>query len=425
MRIFALIPPFLQLTLTGIVSASVFTPPRNQQILQVGVGVTEANVRHLLAAHDNDPVEVIRLLDPVYAAILDEPRFVEVIGTEPVWMTEGDKLRLKKQGLSFMDLTAHENTLFRSTFYSNTDIEWPDLRHQERVHEVIKDLDVEEMAHNLGNLTTFYNRYYRSQYGAQSSRWIYNKVLEIIADAPPNVHLSLETFTHEFPQISVIVRFEPSRRSRHHAIKMPVIIIGSHLDSANYDFPFLPAPGADDGGSGTVTILEAFRALVQAGFRPKVPVEFHWYAAEEGGLLGSQDIVSEYVHQRKNIRAMIQFDMTAYVHKDTTPAMTYITNNVDTPLTDWTMKLATEYSSSPVTGAKLFPGGVSDHLSWHRAGVPVVCATESDPVRTPNPYIHTVDDRTVVKEGEFSFSYALEFAKVAVGFAAELGGWDD
>ncbi|KAF8438929.1 hypothetical protein L210DRAFT_2235280 [Boletus edulis BED1] len=162
-----------------------------------------------------------------------------------------------------------------------------------------------------------------------------------------------------------------------------------------------PAPGADDGGSGTVTILEAFRALVQAGFWPEFPVGFHWYAAEEGGLL---DIVSEYVYQRRDIGAMIQFDMTAYVHKDTTPTMTFITNNVDTPLTNWTMKLATEYSSFPVTGAELFPGGVSDHLSWHRAGVPVVYATESDPVRTPNPYIHTVDDRTVVKEGEFSFA---------------------
>ena len=40
-------------------------------------------------------------------------------------------------------------------------------------------MHVEEMAYNLGNLTTFYNRYYRSQCGAQSSRWIHNKVLEV------------------------------------------------------------------------------------------------------------------------------------------------------------------------------------------------------------------------------------------------------
>ena len=122
MKIFARLPPFLQLTLTAIVSASAFTTSRNQQILQdSGIGVTEAIVKHLLAAHNNDPVEVIHLLDPVYAAILNEPRLVEVIRTEAAWMTEGDKLRFKKQGLSFMDLTGHEN-LFRSTFSSNTNI---------------------------------------------------------------------------------------------------------------------------------------------------------------------------------------------------------------------------------------------------------------------------------------------------------------
>ena len=93
-----------------------------QQILQDGdIGVTEANVKHFLAAHNNDPVEAIRLLDPIYASVLDEPRLAKAIGTEPMWMTEGDKLRLKNQGLSFTDFTSHEN-LFRSTFSSNTNI---------------------------------------------------------------------------------------------------------------------------------------------------------------------------------------------------------------------------------------------------------------------------------------------------------------
>lgn len=34
----------------------------------------------------------------------------------------------------------------------------------------------------------------------------------------------------------------------------------------------------------------------------------------------------------------------------------------------------------------------------------LVCATESDPVWTPDLYIHAVDDRTVVNEGQFSFA---------------------
>lgn len=38
--------------------------------------------------------------------------------------------------------------------------------------------------------------------------------------------------------------------------------------------------GADDDGSGTVTILEAYRALLASEFRPVRNVEFHWYSAE-------------------------------------------------------------------------------------------------------------------------------------------------
>ena len=37
--------------------------------------------------------------------------------------------------------------------------------------------------------------------------------------------------------------------------------------------------GADDGGSGTVAILEAYRALLESDFEPNRTVEFHWYSA--------------------------------------------------------------------------------------------------------------------------------------------------
>jgi hypothetical protein len=42
----------------------------------------------------------------------------------------------------------------------------------------------------------------------------------------------------------------------------------------------MPLPGADDDGSGSVTILESYRALIASNFRPERPVEFHWYSAE-------------------------------------------------------------------------------------------------------------------------------------------------
>lgn len=45
----------------------------------------------------------------------------------------------------------------------------------------------------------------------------------------------------------------------------------------------MSTPGADDDGSGTMSILEAYRGLISAGFLPKRTVEFHFYSAEVGG----------------------------------------------------------------------------------------------------------------------------------------------
>ena len=76
----------------------------------------------------------------------------------------------------------------------------------------------------------------------------------------------------------------------------------------NYLFPLLPAPGADDDCSGTVSILEAFRVLAENGFTPQNgAVEFHWYAAEEGGLLGSQAIARYKKESGQSIGAMMEF----------------------------------------------------------------------------------------------------------------------
>lgn len=85
-------------------------------------------------------------------------------------------------------------------------------------------------------------------------------------------------------------------------------ILGAHLDSRNQEFPLLPAPGADDDGSGTASNLEAFRVLAESGFIPlNGPVEFHWYSAEEGGMLGSQDVARFKKESGANIGAMVEF----------------------------------------------------------------------------------------------------------------------
>jgi len=132
--------------------------------------------------------------------------------------------------------------------------------------------------------------------------------------------LSVETVPHAYLQSSIIARFLPEQpRLPASAPQQPqndtiphsrpnTVVVGAHQDSANYMFPLLPAPGADDDGSGTVTILEAFKALVERAYRPKDKiVEFHWYAAEEAGLLGSLDVVDMMVERNVTVDAMMEF----------------------------------------------------------------------------------------------------------------------
>jgi bacterial leucyl aminopeptidase len=90
--------------------------------------------------------------------------------------------------------------------------------------------------------------------------------------------------------------------------KAPLVIIGAHLDSIDLQDPMRGyAPGSDKDGSGAVNLIEAFRKLTAAGFKPVKPVEFHWYAAEEGGLMGSAAIATAYADKRLEVKGMLQF----------------------------------------------------------------------------------------------------------------------
>jgi leucyl aminopeptidase len=117
----------------------------------------------------------------------------------------------------------------------------------------------------------------------------------------------------------------------------------------NFWFPLLDAPGADDNGSGTATILEAFRALVNVGFEPEHgPVEFHWTAGEEAGLLGALDIAEEYQSRGVRVNGVLNVDETAFIKANSTPAINLIKVGATEKLYKWVHKLAREYADVDV-----------------------------------------------------------------------------
>lgn len=190
--------------------------------------------------------------------------------------------------------------------------EYPTPNSSHAVKPILKLLSTTEPRTNLEKFTEFFTRYYRSATGKQSSEWLLAKIESYVATAPKDVQkrISVQAFPHTWSQTSIIARFEPASKE---ARKEPLTIVGAHCDSTNM-LPFLRSPGADDDGSGTVTTLEAFRAIVASGWQPTTPVEFHWYSAEEGGLLGSQAIAQRYAEEGIKVKGMIRGSPTASHH---------------------------------------------------------------------------------------------------------------
>jgi len=285
-----------------------------------------------------------------------------------------------------------------------------------RVKPIIATLSTKRPQENLVTLTSFRTRYYRSETGRQSQQWLLGKISETThewaSDSLRDI-ITVSEFRHSWGQNSIIARINGSSTTDD-----GIVVIAAHQDSTNM-WPFLPAPGADDDGSGTVTILEAYRALLAADFRPARAVEFHWYSAEEGGLLGSQAVAKDYAASGRNVIAMSQYDMTAWVKRGTREEVGIITDFTDDALTKFNIQLVDTYLDIPYVETKC-GYACSDHASWRKAGYPSVFTIESS-FENSNKFIHSANDRIDISD-EFSFSHMLEFSKLAVAFAVELGG---
>ena len=242
-----------------------------------------------------------------------------------------------------MDIT-NTPALGYSSFFSPGDsfkYDYPAPGNSSKVIKGInKHLSVDSMKTFLTAFTGFRTRYYRSETGKESSKFLLSQIQSI---AEHSHSLEVAEFEHTWGQSSIIARFNPSTKSEK---AQPVVILGSHQDSTNL-WPFLPAPGADDDGSGTTSNLEALKSLAAANFTPSVPVEFHFYSAEEGGLLGSQAIAKEYEDNGVKVLGMMHMDMTAWVKKGTEEVVGIMEDNVDPALTDFIEALVVEYRERP------------------------------------------------------------------------------
>ena len=205
-----------------------------------------------------------------------------------------------------------------------------------------------------------------------------------------------------------------------------IVMIGGHRDAWG--------PGAVDNVSGTVSVLEAARAITASGIRPRRTLVFATWDAEEWGLLGS----SEYAEEDS---ARLWSGGVAYLNQDAvafgpdfggggSPSLRAVLRDVARVVPDpsgkgsvyqvWRTREAVADSLEPSMGD---PGGGSDfagfynhlgipHLDWGFGGSYGVYHSQYD------------DFEWMTRHGDPQFTSHAATARVGVGLLLRLANAD-
>jgi leucyl aminopeptidase len=348
---------------------------------------------------------------------LAEKRLIDTGLGQPQWMTLGQAMELaelshqKGRCGGFFDLT-HQMQVSSKPLVSvqsfTLSLADRPMTQQVYLEESLAALDSQRMFKMVSDLSAFRNRFYKSETGTQSAYFIAEQFRNI---AKNRNDIRVEMFEHpRWSQPSVVVTMQGRGPKSN-----DVVVIGGHEDSINqggFGMPKMNAPGADDNASGVATVLEVFRVLVETNFQPNRTLMFMTYAAEEVGLLGSQEIANTFKAKGTSVVAVAQFDMTGFPGAG--DQIVFMTDFTNPELTKFSQKLMDTYVKA-VWSTDQCGYACSDHASWNKAGYPAVMPFEAT-MSSDNKDIHTARDLIE----KLDFNHALHFAKLGLSFMAEL-----
>ncbi len=195
-----------------------------------------------------------------------------------------------------------------------------------------------------------------------------------------------------------------------------IYIICAHLDS--YCAEPSTAPGADDDGSGSATVMEAARVMAQYQFRNTV--RFVLFTAEEFWMVGSEYYVQQAYEAGEDIRGAINLDMILWAPGD--PDSVFIP--YDAASEDLALAAGeafAEYAPSIFPRIVYDPGAPSDHASFWQYGYDAIEMAEGSADEIwggYNPYYHQPED--LLLNYMPSFPYGTDVARAAVALLATL-----
>lgn len=327
----------------------------------------------------------------------------------------------------------------RSQHSSNTENKPYKIQYPFQVNRLLKQINPQFLWNSLVKLSSFPDRSAQTINGVNAANWLKSQI-ELMAKASGRKDVTI--YTIETKGVDnrgrPIESKQPSIITKIGNAPAPGIVIGAHFDTyPKYDLETSKKlcskfedskvrricedsmtsdkPGADDDGSGSATVLEVARLLLNSGEQFNKPIYLAWYAAEEDGGIGSQIVVEDFHKRNIPIAAVMQLDQVGFSYQND-PTMWLVTNYVDNDLTNYLAALINEYVKQPVkyTESK---GPASDNFSWYAKGVPVSFPFEAEmKLGKGNLSVHTYQDTL----DKLSLSHITNFTKLAIAFAVEL-----
>ena len=157
------------------------------------------------------------------------------------------------------------------------------------------------------------------------------------------------------------------------ALNGEVVMLSAHLDHLGIltHGPDRVANGAMDNASGIATMLEAARAFVETGKRPKRSIAFVALTGEEKGLFGSEYLAKYPLPAGKKLVANVNLDMPVLTY-DFTDVVAFGAEHstVGEAVGKAAGQMGVALSPDPIPEENLFVR--SDHYSFVKQGVPSV-----------------------------------------------------
>jgi leucyl aminopeptidase len=284
-----------------------------------------------------------------------------------------------------------------------------DLDNAASVTAMLPLLRTSNLQQTIEALSAFPDRFHESASGKQAAIWL-RDLWQGYAAAHPEVNVELVAHD-DTPQPSVKLTIVGK------TLPAEQVVLGGHLDSINQMGGL--APGADDNASGIAVLSEVIRVALELDYRPDRSVVFYGYAAEEVGLVGSDEIAASAEAQRTNVVGVLQLDMTN-VTPALQPYMAIITDFTDAALNEFAKQLIDTYVGIPWRTSKC-GYACSDHASWTERGFAAHHVHETISEES-NDKLHTAQDTLALSGGKAEHS--LHFARYSVAFMAELAKGD-